>query len=103
MKIGILKFLAFNIYSCEEVLLHFIIGSSDTRYSVVNVAELHIKRIVGSVDFNEPAIVNRLFHVFLGDKPLQKSTQVKTYFFYLINWIQNFDDEYVYDKVYISL
>ena len=76
MKIGILKFLAFNIYKCEEILLHFIIGSSDTRYAVVNAAELHIKRIVGSVDFNDPIIVNRLFHVFLGDKPLQNAAQV---------------------------
>jgi hypothetical protein len=76
MKIGILKFLAFNIYKCEEILLHFIIGSSDTRYAVVNAAELHIKRIVGSVDFNDAIIVKMLFHAFLGDKPLQNATQV---------------------------
>jgi hypothetical protein len=45
---------------------------------VVQVAELHIKRIVGSVDLNEPNVVNKFFHLFLGDKvPLQnKPNQV---------------------------
>ena len=33
IKIGILKFLSFNIYNCEEVIFHFIISSSDTRYN----------------------------------------------------------------------
>lgn len=72
MKIGILKFLAFDIYESEEILFHFIISTSDTRYSVVQVAELHIKRIVGSVDLNNPAIVGRAFHIFLGDKTYPK-------------------------------
>ena len=72
MKIGILKFLAFDIYESEEILFHFIVSTSDTRYSVVQVAELHIKRIVGSVDLNNAAIVGRAFHIFLGDKTYPK-------------------------------
>ena len=72
MKIGILKFLAVNIYTCEEILFHFLISTSDTRYSVVECAEIHIKRIVGAVDLNEQQLVNRFFHIFLGDKALSK-------------------------------
>jgi proteasome component ECM29 len=68
LKIGILKFLAFNVFECEEFLFHFIVSTSDTRYSVVQVAEIHIKRIVGSVDLNEQSIVNRLVQIFMGDK-----------------------------------
>jgi hypothetical protein len=67
-KIGILKFLAHNIYENEEILFHFIVSTSDTRYSVVQVAEIHIKRIVGSVDLNDQNIVNRFMQIFLGDK-----------------------------------
>ncbi len=76
MKIGILKFLAYNIYNCEEILFHFIVSTSDTRYTVVQASELHIKRIVGSVDLNEPSIVNRFYQLFLGDKVLKKQSLV---------------------------
>jgi proteasome component ECM29 len=68
LKIGILKFLSFNIYDCEEFLFHFIVSTSDTRYAVVQVAEIHIKRIVGSVDLNDPNIVSRFVKLFMGDR-----------------------------------
>jgi proteasome component ECM29 len=68
LKIGILKFLAFNVFECEEFLFHFIVSTSDTRYSVVQVAEIHIKRVVGSVDLNDTNIVNRFIKVFMGDR-----------------------------------
>ena len=77
LKIGILKFLALNIYNCDELLFHFIISTSDTRYSVVENAELHLKRIVGGVDLNEPQVVQKFFHIFLGDNksmPLRKAS-----------------------------
>lgn len=67
-----MRFLAYNIFENEEVLFHYIISTSDTRYSVVQIAELHIKRIVGGVDLNDQAVVNRFYHIFLGDKVLQK-------------------------------
>jgi proteasome component ECM29 len=73
IKIGILKFLSINLYNPEEILFHFIISTSDTRYSVVQMAELHIKRIVGSVDLNDTQIVNQLFHIFLGDNKMLKN------------------------------
>jgi proteasome component ECM29 len=76
IKIGILKFLSFNIYNCEDILFHFIISTSDTRYKVVNAAELHIKRIVGGVDLNESNVVNRFYHLFLGDKVIKKTTSI---------------------------
>lgn len=72
LKIGILKFLAVNIYTCEEVVFHFLLSTSDTRYAVVECAEIHIKRIIGGVDLNDQQIVNRFFNIFLGDKALSK-------------------------------
>lgn len=75
IKIGILKFLALNIYDCEDILFHYIISTSDTRYAVVEMAELHIKRIVGGVDLNSQVIVSKFFQIFLGDvksMPLKK-------------------------------
>lgn len=77
VKIGVLKFLAMNIYECRELLFHYIISTSDTRYAVVEMAELHIKRIVGGVDLNDAAIVTRFFQIFLGDNkamPLKKAS-----------------------------
>lgn len=67
-KIGILKFLSYNIFEPEEILFHFIISTSDTRYSVVQIAEIHIKRIVSSVDMNDQKIVDKFFALFLGYK-----------------------------------
>ncbi|RNA28281.1 proteasome-associated ECM29 -like protein [Brachionus plicatilis] len=67
-KIGILRFLSFNIFEPDEVLFHFIISTSDTRYSVVQIAEIHIKRIVNSVELNDQRIVDRFFGFFLGHK-----------------------------------
>ena len=80
LKIGILKFLAYNIYSCEEVLFHFIVGTSDTKYTVVQAAELHIKRMVGAVDLNEPVIVKRFFDIFLGSAVLKVGCVITTRF-----------------------
>lgn len=70
LKIGILKFLACTIYESEEILFHFVVSTSDTRYTIVQVAEIHIKRIVGGVDLNDPLIVNRFFQIFLGSDKL---------------------------------
>jgi len=76
-KIGILKFLSMNIYECEELIFHFIVSTSDTRYTVVEMAELHVKRIAGGCDLNEAGIVSRFFKIFLGDNttmPLKKAS-----------------------------
>ena len=78
LKVGILRFLSFNIFEPDEVLFHFIISTSDTRYTVVQIAEIHIKRIVGSVDINDQKIVDQFFNIFLGHKASlqQKVTEV---------------------------
>ncbi len=76
-KIGILKFLAMNIYECDELIFHFIVSTSDTRYAVVEMAELHVKRIAGGCDLNEAGIVSRFFQIFLGDNkamPIKKAS-----------------------------
>ena len=54
-------------------MFHYVLSTSDTRYSVVQVAELHIKRIVGAVDLNSQSIANRFFQIFLGDKVAVKA------------------------------
>ena len=76
-KIGILKFLSLNIYESDEVLFHYIVSTSDTRYAVVEMAELHVKRIVGGCDLNDPTIVGKFFQIFLGDNkaiPMKKAS-----------------------------
>ncbi len=74
LKVGILKFLALNIFPNEDAVFHYLIASSDTRYNVVRIAELHIKRIT-SVNWNNQAIVDRLFSLFSGDKLQKKTSQ----------------------------
>lgn len=72
--------MSYNVFDAADVMFHFIIATSDTHYAVVQVAELHIKRIVSVVDVNENAIVNKFYSLFLGDNTALKKMTVRNYF-----------------------
>lgn len=45
-KLGIVKFLAGGFFSDSDILIHLIVAAADTRFSVANLADLELKKIV---------------------------------------------------------
>lgn len=45
-KLGIVKFLASGLFLDSDILIHLIVAASDTRFSVANLADLELKKIV---------------------------------------------------------
>ncbi|CAH1134863.1 unnamed protein product [Ceutorhynchus assimilis] len=68
IKLGIIKFLAHGIFKPDDVLLHFIVGASDVRFAVANLADTELKKILGAVDWTLPKNSLPLFRLFLGTK-----------------------------------
>jgi len=48
-KLGIVKFLASGVMMDSDILVHLIVAAADTRFSVANAADMHLKKIVGLV------------------------------------------------------
>ncbi|KAG1680273.1 Proteasome adapter and scaffold protein ECM29 [Nymphon striatum] len=66
IKLGLLKFLCSGVFEETSVLPHLVIGSSDTRHSIVNCAEMELRRLASNADWNNSAVISKLFSVFLG-------------------------------------
>ncbi|XP_056020008.1 proteasome adapter and scaffold protein ECM29-like [Ostrea edulis] len=65
-KLGILKFLGVELFPENAVICHYVVASSDTRHSVATAADFELKKIQGSVDWNDLEIVKQLFSLFQG-------------------------------------
>ncbi|XP_070194752.1 proteasome adapter and scaffold protein ECM29-like isoform X2 [Littorina saxatilis] len=76
-KLGIITFLSSEIFSEKEVACHFVIASSDTRHSVATSADMELKKIMGSVDWNSTEILTKLFLIFKGTVAVKGQPQVK--------------------------
>ncbi|XP_012878678.1 PREDICTED: proteasome-associated protein ECM29 homolog [Dipodomys ordii] len=70
-KLGIVKFLEAEQVPELEAVLHLVIASSDTRHSVATAADLELKSKQSLIDWNNPAIINKMYKVYLGDIPLK--------------------------------
>lgn len=77
VKLGIIKFLGSDIFPENDVVCHYIIGAADTRHSVATAADLELKKIFSCVDFNNSAILTKLFSIFLGTVEVKGQTAVK--------------------------
>ncbi|XP_053393707.1 proteasome adapter and scaffold protein ECM29-like [Mercenaria mercenaria] len=66
VKLCIIRFLGADMFTEADVVCHYIIGAADTRHSVATAADMELKKIIASVDFNSPAILNKLFGIILG-------------------------------------
>lgn len=45
-KLGIIKFLAGGFFIDSDILIHLIVAAADTRFSVANLADSELKKIV---------------------------------------------------------
>uniref|UniRef100_A0A8D0SF45 Proteasome adapter and scaffold protein ECM29 n=1 Tax=Sus scrofa TaxID=9823 RepID=A0A8D0SF45_PIG len=70
-KLGIVKFIEAEQVPELEAVLHLVIASSDTRHSVATAADLELKSKQSLIDWNNPAIINKMYKVYLGDIPLK--------------------------------
>uniref|UniRef100_A0A8D2L4M6 Ecm29 proteasome adaptor and scaffold n=1 Tax=Varanus komodoensis TaxID=61221 RepID=A0A8D2L4M6_VARKO len=70
-KLGIVKFIEAEQVPEVEAVIHLVIASSDTRHSVATAADLELKSKQSLIDWNNPAIINKLYKVYLGDIPLK--------------------------------
>lgn len=46
IKLGVVKFLAAGFFSDVDILINLIVAAADTRFSVANMADLELKKIV---------------------------------------------------------
>ncbi|XP_064414526.1 proteasome adapter and scaffold protein ECM29 [Latimeria chalumnae] len=70
-KLGIIKFIEAEQVPELETVIHLVVASSDTRHSVATSADLELKSKQSIIDWNNPAIINKMFKVYLGDIPLK--------------------------------
>ncbi|XP_030327058.1 proteasome adapter and scaffold protein ECM29 isoform X4 [Strigops habroptila] len=70
-KLGIVKFIEAEQVPELEAVIHLVVASSDTRHSVATAADLELKSKQSLIDWNNPAIINRMYKVYLGDIPLK--------------------------------
>jgi proteasome component ECM29 len=79
IKLGIVRFLAHGVFKDEDILIHLVVAASDTRFSVANLADMELKKVVGSVDWGSVAVVMPLFMMFLGTQSKNvKEDQIKS-------------------------
>lgn len=66
LKVSIIKFLSSDVLLPSSVVLQLIVGAADTRFSVANAADLQLRRIESSVEWNSSAVIAPLYVLFLG-------------------------------------
>ncbi|XP_038067101.1 proteasome adapter and scaffold protein ECM29-like [Patiria miniata] len=76
-KVGIVNFLAADVLPNEDVVCHLIVACSDTRYSVATAADVELKKIHNIVDWNNTAIVNKLYSLFKGTVVIKGQPAIK--------------------------
>nr|XP_022915862.1 proteasome-associated protein ECM29 homolog isoform X1 [Onthophagus taurus] len=77
IKLGIIKFLANDIFPNEDILIHMIVAAADTRFSIPNLADNELKKIIGVVDWNSSSTTMPLFMLFLGTQSHNVKSNLK--------------------------
>ncbi|XP_044754481.1 proteasome adapter and scaffold protein ECM29 [Coccinella septempunctata] len=78
VKLGIVKFLAHGIFKNEDIILHFIVASSDTRFSVANLAETEVRKIIGTIDWSSSSVCLPIYIMYLGSQGNVRQDQKKS-------------------------
>ncbi|KAF7987486.1 hypothetical protein HCN44_003248 [Aphidius gifuensis] len=65
-KLGIVKFITRSSFTEIDMLTPLIIASADTRFSVANLADMELRKIVSTLDWSAPQLVLPLYILFLG-------------------------------------
>ncbi|XP_040077416.1 proteasome adapter and scaffold protein ECM29 [Ixodes scapularis] len=65
-KLGALTFVASGVFPERSIVVHLLMAAADSRHSVASAAEMKLKALGSTVDWNDPTLVSRLFGLFLG-------------------------------------
>lgn len=77
IKLGIVKFLVGGFFPDTDILIHLIIAAADTRFSIANMADLELKKIIGTLDWSSMQLAAPLYTLFLGTDALATQKEVK--------------------------
>ncbi|CAH1774881.1 unnamed protein product [Owenia fusiformis] len=66
IKIGLLKLLGANMLPEHDVVCLYTVATADARHNVAETADKELKRISGSVDWNNMAVISKLFAIYQG-------------------------------------
>ncbi|XP_011343237.1 proteasome adapter and scaffold protein ECM29 isoform X2 [Ooceraea biroi] len=65
-KLGIVRFLAGGFFPEPDILVHLIVAVADTRFSITTLADVELKKIVGTLDWSSMQLAAPLYTLFLG-------------------------------------
>ncbi|XP_005102218.1 proteasome adapter and scaffold protein ECM29 [Aplysia californica] len=77
VKLSVIRFMGSGLVEEEEAACHFVVASSDTRHSVATSADMELKKIIGSVNWNSKDILTKLFTIFQGTVVVKGQATVK--------------------------
>ncbi|XP_032663557.1 proteasome adapter and scaffold protein ECM29 [Odontomachus brunneus] len=77
IKLGIVKFLVGGFFPDADILIHLIVAAADTRFSIANMADLELKKIIGTLDWSSMQLAAPLYTLFLGTDALATQKEVK--------------------------
>ncbi|KYM93818.1 Proteasome-associated protein ECM29 like protein [Cyphomyrmex costatus] len=77
IKLGIVKFLAGGFFPDTDILIHLIVAAADTRFSIANMADLELKKMIGTLDWSSMQLAAPLYTLFLGTDALATQKEVK--------------------------
>lgn len=79
IKVAIVRFLSSEVLPSSSVALPLIVASSDTRFSVANAAEMSLRRLDSTFDFNNGSSVAAIYVLFLGTLTPKERTPVERF------------------------
>ncbi|XP_015114658.1 proteasome adapter and scaffold protein ECM29 [Diachasma alloeum] len=77
VKLGIVKFLASGFFPESDILIHLIVAAADTRFSVANLADMELRKIVSSLDWSSMSLALPLYTLFLGSSGFTTQKVIK--------------------------
>lgn len=66
VRLSVLKLLSSEIFTAEEVFCHFIVAAGDSRSSVCDQGDHHLRQFGSDVDWEHPQLINKLFLLYQG-------------------------------------
>ncbi|RDD46246.1 Proteasome-associated protein ECM29-like protein [Trichoplax sp. H2] len=78
MKLGILKFLATDLFTETAIAPHLIIASGDARWSISNLGSNELTKRQSSIDWESAQLITILYQLYLGSsmKTLSKTQTI---------------------------
>ena len=66
IKLGLLTFLGGSVFPDQDVVCHLVVAMADNRHAVGSAGDRHLKKLVSTVDWNNHAVITKLYSLFQG-------------------------------------